>query len=116
MRGKSMDLWFLAFLFFLVGCLFIGLSIPLINRRIKPNPWYGFRTPKTLRSPEIWYLANEYLGRLLCKAGIGICVVSVILPIIPGMNAAVYAFIQIASMVTLLLGVVIKSFIYISKL
>ncbi len=47
----------------------MGTSIPLIQRRIKPNPWYGFRVPKTLRDERIWYQANAYSGVLLFLSG-----------------------------------------------
>ena len=56
--------------FALVGCLLIGISVPLIQRRIKPNPWYGFRVPKTLRNPDIWYAANAYMARRMIVCGV----------------------------------------------
>jgi len=34
------------------------LALPLIARLVPPNRFYGFRTPKTLSSPSIWYEAN----------------------------------------------------------
>ena len=46
------------FLNLVVGLLIVGLSIPLIRRRVKPNRLYGFRTPKTMSSEQIWYEAN----------------------------------------------------------
>ena len=42
-------------LFALVGLMFVGLSIPLIQKRIPPNRFYGFRTAKSLSDPKIWY-------------------------------------------------------------
>ena len=38
-------------LILLFGALSLGMiviAIPLAQRRVKPNPWYGFRTPTTL--------------------------------------------------------------------
>lgn len=65
--------------FIVVGLLFIGLSIPLILRRIPPNWMYGFRVAKTLENPEIWYNANEYAGKRLALAGVVITLASIIL-------------------------------------
>ena len=56
-------------LFALVGVLFVGLSIPLIQKRVAPNRYYGFRTPKTLSNPEIWYEINRISGTDLFIAG-----------------------------------------------
>jgi uncharacterized membrane protein len=53
-----------------VGLLIVGLSVPLIRRRIRPNRWYGFRTPKTISSERIWYEANAYAGQMLLWAGV----------------------------------------------
>jgi uncharacterized membrane protein len=52
------------------GILLIALSLPLIQGRVPPNAWYGFRVPKTLNDPEVWYLANAYAGRLLLGVGV----------------------------------------------
>ena len=40
------------------GALLTALSIPLIQKRIPPNPWYGFRVLQTLNNPALWYPAN----------------------------------------------------------
>ena len=56
-------------LFSLVGILFVGLSIPLIRNRVPPNRFYGFRTPKTLSDPKIWYEVNHISGNDLLVAG-----------------------------------------------
>lgn len=52
-----------------VGILFIILSIPVILKMVKPNRWYGFRTPKTLSNERIWYRANYVFGWDLAGAG-----------------------------------------------
>ena len=56
-------------MYLLLGLLLVGVSVPLIQRRVRPNPWYGFRTPKTLESETVWYDANEFSGRMLRRAG-----------------------------------------------
>jgi len=56
-------------IFALVGILFVGFSIPLMRNQIPPNRYYGFRTPKTLSNPEIWYEVNRISGKDMFLAG-----------------------------------------------
>lgn len=42
------------------GTVLIGLSLPLIQGRVGPNPWYGFRARRTLEDPRVWSPANSY--------------------------------------------------------
>lgn len=42
--------------------LMILVSVPMVMRRVPPNAFYGFRTPKTLSNPQIWYQANRLAG------------------------------------------------------
>ena len=64
-----MNLYFLP-LFVAVGLLFIGLAIPLIRRRIKPNKTYGLRLPATFADEWVWYEANARTGRDLIYGGL----------------------------------------------
>ena len=52
-----------------VGLLFIALSIPLIQGRVPPNAFYGFRTAKSLSDSKIWYEINRLSGIDLLIAG-----------------------------------------------
>jgi SdpI/YfhL protein family len=56
----------------LVACgLIAAASVPLILRCVRPNPIYGFRTPRSLSSPEIWYPVNAFAGwTLLISAAV----------------------------------------------
>ena len=48
--------------------------MPMILDRVPPNSAYGFRTLKTLSSPEVWYPANRAAGWfMLAAAVISIC-------------------------------------------
>jgi len=60
-----------------VGLLFIVLSIPLIQERVPPNAFYGFRTTKSLSDSKIWYAINRLSGIDLLIAGVLISVGSV---------------------------------------
>ncbi|OQA00552.1 MAG: hypothetical protein BWY69_01675 [Planctomycetes bacterium ADurb.Bin401] len=101
----------------LIGLLIIVISIPLIFNKIRPNPWYGFRTPKTMSKPEIWYKANRYMAKNMLIAGIFIMAAFIILPILnhdfdPGIDVSIVLFI----LLTPVLIVIIKSFLYLRKL
>ena len=50
--------------------LMILVSVPMVMRRLPPNAFYGFRTPKTLSDPQIWYEANRRAGVNLIAAAI----------------------------------------------
>ncbi len=57
-----------------VPLLVLVLSIPLVLGKVPPNNAYGFRTSKTLSSPEVWYPANRAAGWFMLAAGvISIC-------------------------------------------
>ena len=57
-------------LFVAVGLLFIGLAIPLIRRRVKPNNTYGLRVQATFADEWVWYEANACHGRDLLYCGL----------------------------------------------
>lgn len=103
-------------MFILVGLLFVASGIPLALRRIKPNPIYGFKTPKTFSSERIWYDANAYSGQALVAAGIVTAIVGLILELIPGMNLAAKSWAGLAVMLVSLIWVLVKSFRYLATL
>lgn len=51
-----------------VPLLVLLLSIPMVLGTVAPNGAYGFRTPKTLSSPEVWYPANRAAGWFMLAA------------------------------------------------
>ena len=66
-------------IFFIIGLVFIGLVIPMILRKIPPNGYYGFRTPKAFSSEKIWYEINWYCGRDCFVIGLLLCIYNLIL-------------------------------------
>jgi uncharacterized membrane protein len=113
-----MLLWFFL-MFFLTGLLFIGIAQPMVRRRIKPNPWYGFRTPKTLSSEDIWYAANEYCGKALTAAGaiMALAAISLVpLAFLPHMGLNAYAYGWLIAFTGSLTWAVFISFRYLQKL
>lgn len=45
-------------------------SLPMIMRWVPPNRLVGFRTPRTLSGPNVWYPANRIAGQYLAAAGV----------------------------------------------
>ncbi|MCK4902453.1 MAG: SdpI family protein [Thermoplasmatales archaeon] len=73
------DSLLITLIFIIAGTLEIIQAIPLIQEKIKRNKLYGFRTPKTLSSDEIWYKANKYVGKDFVFSGIILVVGSLFL-------------------------------------
>ena len=87
----NMSLWFLL-LFVGESVLLTGISIPLMQGRVKPNSIYGVRTPKTLSDDSVWYRSNAYGGRLLFRTSLVQLVAVVGLYCIPSLRADFVAY------------------------
>lgn len=99
-----------------MGLLLAGLSIPMIQRRIKPNPYYGFRVPKAYTSDAVWYEINAYSGKRLLLAGVVITGSALILSVIPGLTVDLYAILLLLVLV-IVLGVGLgQSFVYLNQI
>lgn len=51
---ESVTLIFVGF-----AVLLIVFSLPLMFNKIKPNWFYGLRTPTTVNNPDVWYAVNR---------------------------------------------------------
>jgi uncharacterized membrane protein len=103
-------------LYLVSGLLLIGLSIPLIMQKIKPNGLYGFRVQQTLDNPELWYKTNRYSGKWLLTAGIAIVLVALGFYFIPGISVDAYALACLAVFATVLFAGLILSWRYMKSL
>lgn len=84
----------MAVVVFVIMCsyvLFIVLSIPLIQRRVKPNRLYGLRVPATFADEWVWYEANARSGRDLLYLGVAGLIAAVALAIWPHISLINYA-------------------------
>ena len=88
----------------LTGLLLIGLSIPLILRKVPPNVWYGFRIRLTLDNPDIWYPVNAWGGRRMLVAGLATVAAALVGLLIPEHLLAWYS---LALAVLLIVGVLL---------
>ena len=48
-----------------ISVLLIVVAVPLLKNRVAPNGAYGVRIPKSLASPENWYVINRYGAKQL---------------------------------------------------
>jgi uncharacterized membrane protein len=106
-------------MYILEGLLFMLISRPLIKRRVKPNRFYGFRTPKTLSSPAIWYPANEFSGRRLFATGVIVTLCSLLLApltLFGEKGLGIYTYAMVTIMLVSLFSGVIASFRYLKRL
>jgi hypothetical protein len=76
----------LLILFTSSGLLLAAVSVPLILRKIGPNPLYGFRVRKTLEDPAVWYPVNAYAAKRLLAVGLGMSISASLLFLVPGMD------------------------------
>src|SRR4051812_25154315 len=75
-------------LFIAVGLVFVGVSIPLIRRRVKPNRTFGLRVAATFADEWVWYEANARTGRDLLFNGLCQIVSALLLLPVPDVTYA----------------------------
>ncbi len=45
-----------------VAAIIVATALPMVAGWVPPNPYYGFRIPRTLASTAEWYCANSLMG------------------------------------------------------
>ena len=68
-------------LYAIPGVVMILLAIPLMLRRIPPNPLYGLRVPAAYKDEQVWYDANAASGRDMAVIGLGLTLLTVVLQV-----------------------------------
>ena len=111
-----MDKFLIMITYAFSGLLMMGVSIPLIQRKVRPNPWYGMRTRKTLSHPDIWYPANEYCGVMLLIAGGLMAASAVLLLFIPFLSVDKYAVLTLVVTIIVLVWAMYNSFRFLKKM
>jgi uncharacterized membrane protein len=61
----------------LAAIVAVTASVPLIQKRVKMNHWYGVRIPASFASEEAWFDINRYGGRLLLAWGLAIAATAI---------------------------------------
>ena len=90
----------------LAGVVVVGVSIPLILRRIPMNGFYGVRIPKSFVSDDNWYAINAYGGRFLALAGAIISVIGLIIRFRPLTGEAAIVVAAVVPAIILVLSII----------
>jgi hypothetical protein len=106
----------LLILYALFSLLLIGLSIPLIQNKIKPNGLYGFRVRATLEDPSVWYAVNKYFAKRLFVTGFVLLIASLLLYQVPGISVDAYALGVLFVFCLFIIPSIVVSFRYIHRL
>ena len=96
------------FLLMVCAVIFV-LCLPLVFKLVPPNRIYGFRTPKTLSSPDIWYRANVFAGYALMLAAV---VTALIISCVPQVSEIEASLVLVA----LVLCATAASFVYLKRI
>jgi uncharacterized membrane protein len=92
----------------IVPLILIAVSIPMIVRLVPRNRLYGFRTPYTFSSDDVWYRASRVAGIALCIAGCAWAAAAVFLPAIVPSQEDARAMARAFGYVALLMAVAIS--------
>lgn len=103
--GRCTNLHVIVFL--AAGLLYMGLAVPMILRKIPPNGYYGWRTPKAFSSKKIWYEINWYCGRDFFAIGLFMFVYTVALFLLAGKHEHFDVWLVAGNLVLLVGGVIL---------
>lgn len=63
--------------------LLVAVSIPLVLRKVRMNPFYGVRITKSFESEANWYALNEYGGKQLILWSVPMIIVGMLCIVFP---------------------------------
>jgi uncharacterized membrane protein len=66
----------LMWMYIVLGAALIAVSLPFLAKRVKPNPFYGYRSYRTLHDEQAWYDANAFCARRLLITGLAVIIAS----------------------------------------
>lgn len=73
------------------GLLLAALALPLIEEKIGPNAWYGFRLPGAFRDEKTWYAVNHFGGVRLAWSGLLIALAALVLYLVRSISIDQFA-------------------------
>jgi uncharacterized membrane protein len=113
-----MDEIFITILVFVfIGAIFIFLGIPLLMEKVKPNWFYGFRTPTVVKNKDLWYKVNKQVGREFIIAGIILMIGSIFILIFQPILSIIQLIIILLMLIQLsLIFIIIRGFLLLRRL
>ncbi len=79
----------------IAGLILVGISLPLIKRKIKMNAIYGFRIDAAFASEQKWYDINAYGGRMFIRWGFAMIITGLIGISMPHKFWLAYAYLSL---------------------
>lgn len=98
-----------------VCALLFGMGVPLWREKVRPNHWYGFRTPATIREERIWYPVNRVTGCWMMATGV-ISAPVVVATFLAGLSADEAALTNLAVILIGIVGMIVQGLTLIAKL
>jgi uncharacterized membrane protein len=97
--------------------LIIGISIPLVKRKIKMNHLYGVRIKKSFESEANWYKINAYGGKQLIIWSTPLIIAGLICFFVPidDQNKDILSFVLGVFPITVSIGVAVFKIILYAK-
>ena len=89
--GGANTVQILLYMYLGSGTLLALLALPLLAKKIKPNPLYGFRVKRTLEDPDLWYQVNYFFAWRQLFTGIVTVIAALGLYFVPGLSVDTYA-------------------------
>jgi hypothetical protein len=102
----------------ITALVLIGVSLPLVWRKIPMNRWYGIRIPKAFKSEELWYDINAYGGKQLVIWSVPMVVAGIaflFVPIDPYSQPALLPVIMTGPMVVFPMIAIVVTLIYAAR-
>ena len=86
-----------------LGCagLIIVLAIPLVQRKVRMNRWYGIRIKKAFASDENWYRINAYGGKRLVLWALVLAAIGIVTFFLPLQHRALPVLLACAPLILL---------------
>lgn len=73
------------------GLMLVLAAVPFVACKVKPNPFYGYRTPRTMADESLWYDANCYAARWFAAVGVLVIVTALGVGTLTALPTRVYA-------------------------
>ena len=91
--------------------MLIALSVPLIYQIVPRNCFYGYRTPYTLSSDQVWYRANRICGIALLMAGILWLALTLVVPHVINPAQMAYRLVQAFGIGSLAVALIVSTWL-----
>lgn len=97
-----------AIVHFLAALAIIGLSIPLMCRKVRMNHAYGVRIAESFESDTAWFDINHYGGRLLLFWGVVVALTGIVGAFVTKPHWLAYDYLSLAPILGGLFLVLVK--------